>query len=116
MLKIFKNKIGFNLFALLGFLPIGFLIYDYLHYHFEFIGMGIFIYGLLQGCLISLSLLILIIELLCKNEIKNEFIQKNNIYNIYNIILIVGSISSSLCFLFFIYILIFGIIQRLGIY
>ena len=70
MLAKFKNKIGLNLFAILGYLPIVFLLYDFFEYKFRYIGMGIWIYGFIQGFLITISLLIWIIELLCKYKIK----------------------------------------------
>ena len=106
-----KNKLGLNLFALIGYLPTVFILYDFFEDQFKYMWMGMFIYGLIQGCLITISLLIWIIEILFKHEIKSDYILKNKTYNI---IWLIGFISSSLCFLFFLYILILGLLQRLG--
>lgn len=105
-----KNTLGLNLFSLLGYFPIVFLLYDFFEYHFKYIGMGIWIYGIIQGCLITISLLIWIIELLCKHEIKSNYILENKTYNI---IWLIGFIGSSLCFLFFIFIVTLGTLQSL---
>ena len=111
MLEKFKKKIGLNLFALLGYFPIVFLTYDYIHSHFHYLlEMGIYIYGFIQGCLILLSLIILVIEQLCKHEIKNKYILENKIYNIFWLI---GFTSSSLWLIFFIYEVILAL-QALG--
>ena len=111
MLPKLKNTLGLNLFAMLGYLPIGFLLYDFFNYQFRYIGMGIWIYGIIQGCLISLSLLIWITELFCRHELKINYILENKRYNI---IWLIGFISSGLCFLFFIFIVILGTLQTLG--
>jgi len=58
------------------------------------------VYGLIQGFLVTLVLLVWIIELLCRHEIKMNYILENKIYNIFWLI---GFISSGLCFLFFIF-------------
>ena len=108
-----KNIFGLNLFALIGYLPILFLIYDFWEYQFKYIGMGIWIYGLIEGCLITISLLIWIIELLCKQNVNSNYILENKTYNI---IWFIGFISSCLCFLFFLFILVLGLLQRLGYY
>ena len=109
MLAKFKNKIGLNLFALLGYFPIVFLTYDYIHYHFHYLlEMGTFIYGFIQGCLLLLSLLILIIEKLCKHEMKNKYILYNKTYNV---IWLIGFTSSNLWLIFFIYEIILALLQ-----
>ena len=112
MFAKFKSKIGLNLFALLGYFPIVFFTYDYIQYHFRYLlEMGIFIYGFIQGCLLLLSLLILIIEKLCNYKIKNKYILENKAYNI---ICLIGFTSSSLWLMFFIYEVILAVLQILG--
>ena len=81
MLAKLKSKIGLNLFALLGYLPIGFLLYIFFMQG-NFPTIGIFIYTFMFGCFVGLSLLIYIIELVVKHKVGNNIILKNNHYNI----------------------------------
>jgi len=111
MLAKLKSKIGLNLFALLGYLAIGFLLYIcFMQGNFPTI--GIFIYTFMFGCFVGLSLLIYIIELVVKHKVGNNIILKNNHYNI---IWLVGFISSSLFTLFFIFVFGAEIMHILGL-
>lgn len=107
-----KNTFGLNLFALLGYLPICFLLYIYLFKQGNFPTIGIFIYTFMFGCLVGLSLLIGIIELVAKHKVENNNILKNNHYNI---IWVIGFISSSLFTLFFIFVFGAEIMHILGL-
>ena len=111
MFKNLKSRFGLNFFAVLGYLPFVFFLYDFFTYDFKYIGIGIWIYGLIQGCLITLSLVVWVIELFCKHEIHNKYILENKTYNI---IWLTGFISSCLCFLFFLYEVSLGTLQVFG--